>query len=300
MSTAPNTGTRLFDRGCKVTLITPSDRPNAYFTQQGGKQNAIEITEMRVKFEIERSVKTTPNKCELEIFNLAENTRSLCESKPLIVWIDAGYAGALRQIFSGDVRRAFSKLEKPEWNTKMTLADGGRAMALARTNATYATGTPTLGIVKNLVGAMGLSIDPAQAAKISGLQTQVVGPRAIQGQVSAELTRVLDPLGVTWSIQNGKFTMLRDQDIVDGEAFVVQQDTGLIGTPEYTTPATESKPAQLKFRMLLYPQLAPGRLCRVTSRDIRGRTFRIQRVVHKGDTHGKDWFSDVEALPAGP
>jgi hypothetical protein len=292
--------TRLVHRVAKVTIITPSDKPNAYFSQQGGKQNAIEVTDLRIKFSIESSVKTDPNKCELEIFNLAEATRALCETKPLIVWIDAGYDGALRQIFSGDVRRAFSKLEKPEWITKISLADGDRAMRTARANRTYAGGTPTLRIVQDLVGQLGLSVDPAQVAKISGLNTQVLGARAVQGNAAAELTRVLSPLGVEWSIQNGKFTMLRDQDIVDGQAFVVQQDTGLIGTPEYTTPVTDTKPAQLKLRMLLYPQLSPGKLIKVTSRDINGRTFRIQKVVHKGDTHGQDWFSDIEALPANP
>ena len=297
-NSAPSTssGTRLFKRGVKVTLITPSSAPGKYFTKQGGGGNAVEITQMRVKFKIERSVKSDPNKCELTIFNLNEATRTLCETKPLMVWIDAGYDGALRQVFSGDVRRAYSKLEKPLWSTVMSLADGDRAIRLARTNQTFAGGTAVSTIVKQLAGKLNLSVDAA-ALTIPGMSGQVIGPRVAQGSAAAELTRILAPMGVSWSIQNAKLVLLRDDDNTQGTAIVVQPDTGLIGTPEYTTPAKDGKPAQLKFKMLLYPQLAPGRVVQVASKSISKRLFRIQKVEHVGDTHGKEWFSEVEALP---
>lgn len=288
---------RLLHRGCKVTLITPSTAKNVYFSAEPGT-NAVEITDMRVAFSIEKTVKAEPNKCELKLYNLAERTRTLCKTSPLTVWIDAGYDGVLRQLFTGDVRYADSELLKPEWITVMQLGDGDRACRLARTNATYAGGTPVLTIVRDIAKSMNLTLNPSEVARIPGLQTQVRGSRAAHGYSETELSKLLAPLGVEWSIQSGRLQMLRDIDKVDGEAFVIQQDAGMIGTPEFTAPRKEGKPVNLKIACLLYPELVPGRLIEVHSRAINGRLFRIQRIHHQGDTHSKNWVSHIEAIPA--
>lgn len=291
---------RLFKRGAKVTLVTPRNLPNAFFDREPGSENAIEITDLRVKFSIEKHVKSDPNKCEVTVYNLAERTRALCETRPLTVWIDAGYDGVLRQLFTGDVRHSYSKLEKPEWQTVMHLGDGDRATRLARLNKTYGIGTPSLQVIKDLAGAMGLTLNPQEIGKIAGLQAGLVLPRAVQGTARDEMTRILAPLGVSWSIQDGRLQLLRDGDLVDGEAVLVSEDTGMIGTPEYTSPQKEGKPPQLRVKMLLYPQLRPGALIEVQSRAVAHKQFRIQRVVHKGDTYGQDWTSEIEALPSQP
>lgn len=289
---------RLFHRGCKVTLITPSTAKNIYFASDPGT-NAVEITDMRVSFSIEKHVKAEPNKCDVKIYNLATRTRALCETKPLTVWIDAGYDGVLRQLFTGDLRYGLSELKKPEWETVMQLGDGDRACRLARMNATYIGGTPVLQIVQDIAKTMNLTLNPTEVARIPGLQTQVRGSRAAQGSSYSELVKLLAPLGVDCSIQSGHLQLLRQQDVVDGEAFVISQDAGMIGTPEFSVPQKEGKPVALKVRTLLYPELIPGRLIQVYSRAINGRFFRIQRIHHRGDTHGKDWFSNIEAIPAG-
>lgn len=296
--------TRLYKRGCKVTLITPKRLPNAFFDREPGSQNAIEITDMRVRFEIERHVKSDPNRCEVIITNLAERTRSLCEKKPLQVWIDAGYDGVLYQLFTGDLRLGFSKLEKPEWHTHMQLGDGDRALRLARVNRSYASGTPIMTAVRDTAASMGLTLNPAEASKLASLQIQFLAPKAVQGSSRDELTRLLSPYGITWSIQNGRLQLLRDTDALQGQTVLVSQDTGLIGSPSFTTPTQGSslkgKPSQVRFKMLLYPLLTPGQLVEVHSRDIAGRTFRVERLTHRGDTHGDEWFTEVEASPAQP
>lgn len=283
-----------------MTLISPSTLPNAFFERQPGAENAIEIENLRVQFSIEKHVKSDPNKCEITITNLAERTRALCEKRPLAVWLDAGYDGVLRQVFTGDVHYAYSKLEKPEWQTIMQLADGDRALRLARTNRTYAAGTPLLSAVNDLARTMGLSVSQSEISKIGALQTQLSGARVVQGSTRDAMSRLLSPFGINWSVQNGRLQLQRDQDVTDGEAVVISQDTGMIGTPEYTSPSKDGRPPQLKIRMLLYPQLQAGRLIEVYSRDIKGKHYKIQKVTHKGDTHGTDWFSNIDAIPATP
>lgn len=293
-------GLRLFKRGCSVTLITPSALPAAFFDHAPGPENAIEITGLRIKFEIEKHVKSDPNRCDIQVFNLAQNSRALCEKKPLTVWLDAGYDGELRQVFRGDVRHAYSELKKPEWVTTLQLGDGDRACRLARVNKSYASGTPALTVVKDLARSMGLTVSDADAARLADLRTQPVGGLAVQGASRDAMTRVLAPFGVQWSIQNGRLQLLRDQDITDGTAALISVDTGMIGTPEYKTPVRAGKPPHLKVKTLLYPQLLPGTLILVRSRAIKDQYFRIQRLVHRGDTHGKEWETEIEAFPAQP
>lgn len=296
MSTDTNTRTtRLFSRGVRVTLITP--QPGAYFVQ-GATPNAVVIEKLRVKFSIERSTKPEPNRCHVEIFNLAAQTRALCTQKPLVVRLDAGYDDLLRLVFQGDLTHGFSKLEKPEWITRLNLGDGDRAYRTARINRSYAAGTPLSRAVQETAQSMGVAVAQDDLARLGDLQQQFATSRAVQGSAAAEMTRLLAPAGIDWSFQNGRLTLLRDGDLANNEAIVVTEETGLVGTPEFTSPRKEQKPSQLKFKMLLYPQLSPGFLVKVTSRDIPGKLFRIQRVVHKGDTHGDEWLSEVEALPA--
>jgi len=294
----PEVASRLTNRGCKVTIITPSPLPEAFFEGAPGPENAIEITGMRVRFSIEKSVTSTPNKAEVIIDNLAERTRALCTKKPLTIRLDAGYQKELRTLFLGDVRRGYSRLAKPQWETVFQLGDGDRAQRLARINRTYGPGTTVLKAVQDITRSMGLSLSATDVNRLGGLQVQFNGGYAAQGASRNELTRILAPFGVLWSIQDGKLQLLRDGDVGPGEAVVVSQDTGLIGTPEYTNPTRGGKSPELKFKMLLYPQLRPGNLVQVTSRAIAGQFFRIQKVIHKGDTWGTDWFSEVEAVPA--
>lgn len=289
--------TRLFNRTAKVTLITPSALPNAFFDRQPGRENAIEISDLRIEFSIEKSIKTTPNKCEVVITNLAERSRNLVEKKPLQIWFDAGYDGVLHQLFTGDVRYAYSKLDRPEWKTVIQLGDGDRALRMARINRSYSSGTPILTAVRDTTQAMGLTLSANDQSRLASLQIQFLNPKATQGYARDELTRLLAPHGIGWSIQNGKLQLLKDDEVTEGQAVLITADNGMIETPEFTTPTKPGKSPALKLKTLLDPRVSPGILLEVHSRAIKGRYFRTQRVVHKGDTHGSDWTTEIEAIP---
>lgn len=284
---------RLFRRVARVTLISPN---GSYFP---AGQNGLEITDMRMKFQIERSVKADPNACMLEIYNLSETTRKFCENRPLTVWIDAGYDNNPKQLFTGDSHFAFSRMEKPEWVTKIQLRDGGQAYDNARINMTYGSGVPVSKVLNDFASKFGLRVDPAQAKALAPLLSQTLpGARVYQGPVRDQLTQLLSPVGVQWSIQNSTLQLLRDVDTT-GFTFVISQETGMIGSPEWTSPKSDTKPNQLKIKSLLQPEIGPGTAIIVRSADINGVTFRVQKIVHRGDTHGDEWISEIEALPPG-
>lgn len=286
-------GQRLFKRICRVTLIQPD---GSYFPTG---ENALEITDLRIKFSIERSVKADPNGCTLEIYNLSETTRAFCKQKPLTVWIDAGYDNQLKQLFTGDSHFAYSRLEKPEWITKIQLRDGGAAYDSARHNATYGAGVPVGKILSDLARQMDLTVDSAQAKALSSyLKRQIPGARCFQGLVRDQLTQLLSPFGIQWSIQNSTLQLLRDVDTT-GFTFLISQSTGMIGSPEWSTPKNDSKPNQIKVKCLLSPEIIAGSPIQIQSAAVPGGIFRVQKVVHRGDTHGQEWVTEIEAIPPG-
>jgi hypothetical protein len=261
----------------------------------------IIIRDLRVTFEVEKHLGSEPNTCTIKVYNLAEPTRALLQRKPISVRLDAGYDGELAQLFTGDLRWGTSSLDSVDWITSLQVGDGDRAHRFARCSRSFAAGVSVASTVKDVVASMGLKLPAGVEAK---LRTQYATGVTVHGNSARELTRLLKPLGLSWSIQDGRLQVLASGDVRSDAPIEVSQDTGLIGTVEYGAPVEggesadgrerKAKPPMLKFKMLLYPGLTPGGQVRVKSRSING-LFRVERVVHSGDTHGSDWFSEVEA-----
>jgi hypothetical protein len=210
------------------------------------------------------------------------------------VRIDAGYDEPER-IFTGDLRWGSSKLENVDWVTSLLLGDGDRAYRNARVNKSYKPGVNVLDAVVDAAKAMGLEM-PKNVFDIKSLRQTFVKGLTLNGKAKNELTRLLKTRGVEWSIQDGRFQAIREQDVRDEPAFLISQDTGLVGVPELAAPSDAKKKPVLTAEMLLFPRLTPGSLVVIQSREIEGQ-FKVERVTHTGDTHGDAWHTKIEATP---
>jgi len=257
--------------------------------------NGIEITDLRVAFEVEKHVGSEPNTAVVTISNCSAETRKFLERRPLFVRVDAGYEDGARHLFTGDLRWGASELDGPTWNTELRLGDGERAYRHARVSRSYRKGTSVLVAVRECAAAMGLEL-PADVVASTDLQRQFATGASIQGPARDELTRLLAPYGFGWSIQDGRIQILKDADTRKDRALVISKDTGMIGSPVHAAPDKPGKPAMLTVRHTLYPQVTPGGLISVNARDTKG-VFRVERVKHSGDTHGEDWTTEIDAKP---
>lgn len=294
---------RRFKRVWKVTAFrakpgTPGGFVNSHTDFFEPQPNGIEITKLRVQFSIEKSLDKEPNTCELTLTNLAEGTRADVCRKPLIVRVEAGHEEdeGLRLLFQGDLRYGFSKQENTDWSTVLQLADGSRAYQHARVSRSYRSGTSALTAVRDAARSMGVVL-PRNVEADPALSRGFAAGVQLHGPAREELTRLLAPFGYSWSIQGGRLVVLKDDEVDAGRAVVISQETGLLGSPEFGAPEKDGKPPTLKVRTLLYPQINPGQTLDVRSRGIDG-IFRAERVTHVGDSHGDDWFTEIEAKPA--
>lgn len=278
---------RLFNRTIALTIAKPLE--GKFF---GERPNAVVITDLRVRFMVEKNLRSEPNTADVTITNLSAQSRSEVQARPLYVRLDAGFDGTLERLFTGDLRWATSSLERVDWDTKLQLGDGDRAFRYGRVNRSFEGGVSAHTAITETAKAMGLTVKISDAAARE-LRAQFAGGLALTGAAQTELTRLLTPFGMSWSVQDGALQILRPDEHRANAAIVVSQAEGMIGSPEYGAPPKKHSKPILSVSVALNPRMIPGGRISVDSRNVKG-IFRIERVVHRGDTHGDEWQTDLE------
>ena len=284
---------RLYKRTAKLTLF----RDGASYNLDN--PTGIEITNLRFKFEVQRSLTSTPNSADVWIHNLSPRNRAELEGKNISVQVEAGYDGVNRLLCVGNVHFAMSEIQKTDWVTLLQLNDLGRAFTYGRVNRSYGAGTTLRKVVTDVAASMGLGL-PQNLQKDTSLDQRLPAGIATYGQARLELTRILAEFGYHWSVQNGRLLVLRDEEPVDGEAIPIDQPHGMVGTPQFGAPPKSGKNPHITLKMLLYPEVAPGALVEVSSKALAGGKgrFKVEKVKHLGDTHAASgWLTEAEVLP---
>lgn len=293
--------TRLFKKIARVTAHRAKiiDSPTLFDIIRFAQGDTVEITDLRIKFKTESAHKKTPNSCDIEISNLAASSRADLETKPLQVTLEAGYDGESRLLFVGDLRFGMSMEDGPTWKTLLQIGDGDRTYFNSRCNKSYGPGTPIGTILRDAAKSMGLVVPKTVGDDV--LKSEFATGSAAFGAARDQLTRLLAPYGYHWSIQAGKLVVLRDDQssMTEGQAIPMGEDYGMIGTPECGSPPKSGKPPHVHVKMLLNPEMVPGVLLKLQSRAKNG-LYRVEHVVHEGDTHGDSWTTDCEIVPWAP
>lgn len=291
---------RLFRRVARVSCwreTIPND-PTLFIVDRV-PGSTLEIRDLRIQFEIDKSLprgrKPKPNTCDITISNLAQKTRADLETKPLLVQLDAGYDDAPRMIFVGDLRFGMTKMVGPDWETLLQLGDADCHYRWARAKQSYPPGTRVREILEDTVKSLGLEM-PAEVLKDRELDEQIQFGMASHGPAREYLSDLLSPYGYTWSIQDNSLQILRERDVKNVAPIPIDEEHGMIGTPEFGSPPRSGKPPHMTVRTLLYPQINPGALVQLTSK-VKSGLFKVEQVKHRGDTHGDVWDSEFELKP---
>lgn len=283
--------TRLINRAfvCSIRRLVK----DSFF---GTAAETTAIREHRMKFSIEKHLGKEPNKADVSIYNLAQSSRAAFERKPVQVRLDAGYDGELRLLFLGDLRYGISARDGADWVTKLQLADGDRAYSEARVSRSYAGAPLPKDIVRDIAKTMQLEVNDT-VLRAGPLSVPFAKGVVVHGHARDELTRLLSPFGYTWSIQDGRLLVVQDKvGTNDNTALLIDQDAGMLGSPEFGPPPKKGKPPTLNVRTLLNAGAVPGDKVKVKSREVDG-IFRIETLKHEGDTHGEDWTTTFELKP---
>ena len=249
-------------------------------------------TDLRVVFEINRNLTKHPDPAQITIYNLARETRSGFAGGQQVRLV-AGYGEAAGLIYAGTLSQITPNRDGPDYAVSLTCRDGDAAYR-ATVRQSYVSGAPLSVVVGNLVSAMGLTLGAGAAQQLAGKSTR--GAVAHVGYAADKLQQSLLPFGLQYTLNDGTVQIIPTDGTTAEEAILLSPDTGLVGSPE---PMTDKKPAaganvkRLRLTSLLQPGFMPGRRVALQGVQYAG-VYRVDRLIHKGDSHGQDWYSVAE------
>ena len=268
----------------------------------------IDFTGLRINFKIEKSLVGYPNLGNIKIYNLSENSRNQIEEKGLKVQLFAGYLDTSTPLlFDGDIINVVHVYAKPDWITEIFAGDGVNILNQSTINKTLPAGVDTEQIYDELVGQMqGISKGITEGLKncLSGKRS-LLRELQLSGNVKDWLDKISKDCGFEYSINDGVIeTVPTGLPVSDEPPIIINQASGMIGSPERTEIG-------INVKNLLLSSLKLGRTIRVEAISQRlnvGNLFfrrvpaiknkgvyRIDKLIHIGDTHDNPWESQIQA-----
>ena len=300
----------LFDRVVELTI-----------GEEGGR--GVSITALRISFSIEKGATKNPNKCTCRIYNLRKATRELVQVVGNVLILKAGYRQDIgaQTIFTGTVTRYLTVKEGPDWVTELEMADGLLEFRDSKVSLSFAPGVQAVDVLRNVASRFNL---PVRTLPDDIQPLQYAQGFAFTGRVREAMDKACDYLGLEWSIQNREVQIINKGGVFKQQAIVLSEDSGMIGSPEQEAKTMTDKAAAkvgitkaqrgvdttyrvdkegnrqerlrvlgYKVRSLLQPTLQPGGYVQVKSVGIDGEFFRIESLVHNGDTHGAEFQTEL-------
>lgn len=252
---------------------------------------------LRIAFKVRRSLSKNPHPAEIQIYNLGSQSRAAFQTKGLKLILAAGYAESFGQIWSGELRTVSHVKDRADWIAKAAGGDSENLIRTARISKSYRAGTPIATVIRDVAKATGLGLGNLETAlgnPFRGGLTQYANGTSVYGQATEQLYNILRAVGLNYSVQDGQLQILTDKGALPGTVFSLSASTGLIGSPEICEEGEGPKKKRvLKVKALMNHQIVPGGTIQVDALNKKG-FYRVQTVTHTGDSHGSDWYSDLE------
>ena len=251
-----------------------------------------DVTGLDFEFQVRRTLKPEPNVATIRVYNMSATTRRNLEqafpgnkdAQPIPVKLDAGYVGAVSQIYYGDMRDCETQIKGPDVITTLNTGDKEVALRTSRCQVPIGPGTTPAQALSAIATALGVGIGTLSAAQ-AGLASKglaSLGRIRLAGYAATQLTDFCNSAQLEWSIQNGVLQILDRGKSLTGLATVLNSDTGLIESPSRDNKGIVSATT------LMIPDMRPGANVQFDAKYLKG-FFRVNEVETVGDTLGDDW-----------
>lgn len=276
-----------FDRLCKIVIEN---------------NNKIEISDCKIKFEVMKSSVAKENTAKIDIYNLSPTTRSMIARLDTLVRIYAGYANykGLVEIGQGDISKVKTNRDLTEVVTEIYLTEGLKRIRTNPVTLSYKKDPKLSDILDSVKSQTGFGI------RTIGVDTSSIlsGGYSDIGSVDNVLDNLAIQFDFDWSVQNGVVLIKGRKITSQKEIMLLTPQSGLILNPEAVhkvsrkiekSKITKEFPRTHSITALLQPQLQVQDVIAIESQDLNGK-FKIEKLTHKGDTYGNDWYSDMEVV----
>lgn len=245
---------------------------------KGGRGKSVGNLDVDAKM-TKSSDSSTPNRCELTIYNMADETRRLLSGPNIGCVVRAGY-DEMVDLFTGDVQYSSSIVNGADSETHIRVMDGFLEWRDRRCSVSFRPGTSKMDVIRSLINQMGLPYGP-----IKTVPGAFQNGFSFHGPVRDALNMILGRSG--WSVQDGKLIT----DPTRNRQFTMSAESGMIGSPE--VQRIESKKGktvtEVHVSCLLNGSILVGDTIRLQSRFLSG-TSTVKSVTHK---LADDWTTDI-------
>lgn len=279
----------LFKRVITASIITPD--------------GTILIENLRMAFNIKKTVNWGTNTCILSVWNLSPSKRSALRTFGDRVSIFAGYEldSGTGLLFVGNTTQTSHRFDQPEIISSLECGDGERNLNTILIELSYDANISCKQIVQDIADKMGVKI--TQFAPVNDVILQKGWSYA--GIAKNGLDDVCNALQVQWSIQNEDLIILAVNGVSMKQPHQININTGMLGIPQQFTYRSKYLPGAARLigwrvRTLLRPEILPGDEVRIQSNKVNYNldgSFKVISIIHNGDTHGNSWDSTIEVIP---
>jgi hypothetical protein len=236
------------------------------------------FTGLRVRFRVEMTRESTPDKATIELYNPAPDSIALVQQPLSVVRLLVGYEDSIpQQVFQGNPipLGVHDTKTGPTRILKIEAQDGQRALSSKRINLSLATATTLGAVLTQVTTALGLpqgTVLPGDLASRRLTQGAV-----LVGSCADVLTRLCNSAGLEWFVRDGALQIVTAGGTTGEIVPVFSSISGnLIGSPIRTKEGIEVK-------ALISPTLRPGKMFSVASLDYNGLCI-CDSLVFDGDS----------------
>ena len=290
------------------------------FTTENASDTVLDVSNLRVIFNVKRNALYYPNQALITIYNLNAATENSIIQEGYRVVLEAGYSsGNYGQIFDGTVLMCNRfKQDATDYILNILAIDGQQFINEGYCSFTFAKGQTVRQVVKNICDK---ASNPIQLGYASPSLDSIKLSKGIadSGSVKTTLADIARTINGTWYVDGGKLYMIAYSDsaakLPGGlkQAVELNPKTGLLGNPQQVDYGVTA-------RCLINPKLAPYGLIHIASEYITEQmvtigtqsqgistpymldsdgTYRVCSVNFCGDTRGNDWYAEVVAVGQG-
>ena len=245
---------------------------------KGRRGRAISSLDVEGKM-TKSSDSSTPNRCDLTIYNMSDDTRRLLSGPNVACVVRAGY-DEMVDLFTGDVQYSSSIISGADSETHIRVIDGFLEWRDRRCSLSFRPGTSKLDVIRSLINQMKLPYGP-----IKNVPGTFANGFSFHGPVRDALNLVLGRSG--WSVQDGRLIT----DPTRNRQFIMSSDAGMIGSPEIQRIEHKKKKTitELHVSCLLNGSILVGDSIRLQTRFLSGVST-VKSVTHR---LGDDWTTDI-------
>jgi hypothetical protein len=283
-----------------------------------GSGGAIDLSAMRIRFDVRQWTTQSPNNATIRVYNLADSTTArFLNMEFQEVDLQAGYESHIGRIFKGTIAQTKRGRESPTDTYLDILAkDGDTAHNWAIANRTFAPGSTPQDHYDYLLQTM-QQFGIVKGYITNGVLDQPKFPRAVMmyGMSRDYLRNIANSITGTWNIHNGALNMITAADPGNGGPYVMNSRTGMIGMPVQTQNG-------ILVRALINPDIGLDSQLKIDETSIQKQSFnlsfggepfnaepyipavaadglyRILAIDWVGDNRGVEWYMDMACIAA--